>query len=162
MITDWYHTVSNNGIEGKTPEFDHDPEDSPDSPSPHVVIHDTDDSGIGDKNYTSREDLDASGSDADNDQSVKYDSGLEENPHSKGKGKQLKNRSEDSDDSGNSDSRFEENPRTNQKRKGKGSKGQTQKKKKKVNLLISLSSWWLTHVHQGAVSWAASWGQPTL
>lgn len=142
MITDCYHTVSGNRIEGDIPESD------PKSPeSPPVVIGDTDDSGGGDNDYNGSDpSKDLDGSQADDDQSVEYDSGIEDNPYTKQRGEQKGGK--DSDPSENSDSGLEEKPHTNRKGKGKqkGGKGRVDKrKKKKVNRSISLS-WRLTYV----------------
>jgi hypothetical protein len=79
VIADCHHIVGGNQIEGDIPVCD---AESPESPQ--VVIGNTDDSRGGDDDYDSSdsgEDLD--GSEADGDQSVHSDSGLEENPHMK-------------------------------------------------------------------------------
>ena len=82
-IADCYHAISGNRIEG-----DMTSKSDPENPeSPQVVIGDTNDSCGGDDDYNSSNPEDSDDSGAGNDQSVEYDSGLEENPHTKQRGK---------------------------------------------------------------------------
>ena len=114
----------------------------PENPeSPQVVIGDTDDSCGGDDGYNSSNLEDSDDSGAGDDQSVEYDSGLEENPHTKQRGK--KKGDKGSVLSENSDSDLEENPCVKRKGKGKGKgkgvKGRIDKRKKKKVIIIDQS-----------------------
>ena len=136
-IADCYHAVSGNRIES-----DMISKSDPENPeSPQVVIGDTNDSCGGDDDYNSSNPEDSDDSGAGDDQSVEYDSGLEENPHTRQSKK--KKGDEGSVQSENSDSELEENPRAKRKGKGKGKgkgvKGRIDKRKKKKVIIIDQS-----------------------